>query len=46
MGVDQSEYLEKLLSIPAQDIVELDLGFGIAVDGIVITRSTFDAIKI
>jgi len=45
MGVDQTDYLDKLLSMPAQDIVDLDLGFGIVVDGTIITRSTFDAIK-
>jgi para-nitrobenzyl esterase len=45
MGVDQNDCLDKLLSMPAQDIVDLDLNFGVTVDGTIITRSTFDAIK-
>ncbi|MGI9234079.1 MAG: carboxylesterase/lipase family protein [Woeseiaceae bacterium] len=45
MGVDQYDYLDKLLSMPAQDIVDLDLSFGVTVDGNVITRSTFEAIE-
>jgi para-nitrobenzyl esterase len=45
MGVDRNDYLDKLLSMPAQEIVDLDLTFGVTVDGKVITRSSFDAIK-
>jgi len=45
MGVDRSHYLDKLLSMSAADILDLGLGFGITVDGNVITRSSFDAIE-
>lgn len=45
MGVDQSQYLEALLQMSAQDIIDLNIACGITVDGHVITRSTFDAIQ-
>ena len=45
MGVEPHEYLKKLLIMPAQEIIELNLGFGITIDGTVITRSTFEAIR-
>ncbi|MEL7185556.1 MAG: carboxylesterase/lipase family protein [Pseudomonadota bacterium] len=45
MGVSTDDYLQMLLEMPAQDIIDLDLAFGLTVDGNVITRSSFDAIK-
>jgi len=45
MGVDRSNYSDELLSMPAPDIVDLNLHCGVTVDGQVITRSTFDAIR-
>jgi len=45
LGVDSSGYVEKLLSMSAKEIADLNLGFRISVDGQVITRPTYDAIK-
>ncbi len=45
MGVDQSNYLDALLTMPAQEIIDLDLAYGITVDGHIITRSTMEAIR-
>jgi para-nitrobenzyl esterase len=45
LGVDRSDYLDTLLSMSALEIIDLDLRYGITVDGEVITRPTLDAIK-
>jgi len=44
LGVGNDEYLDKLRSMTATEIVELGLRFRVSVDGQVITRPTFDAI--
>ena len=44
MGIPVSDYLERLLEMPAQEIVDLDIPFGAVVDGTIITRNTFEAI--
>jgi para-nitrobenzyl esterase len=45
LGVDTTEYVDKLLSMSATEITDLNLLFRISVDGQVITRPTYDAIK-
>ena len=44
LGMPLDDCLERLLAMPAEDIVGLGLGAGVTVDGTVITRSTYDAI--
>jgi len=44
LGVQRDDYLDTLMSMPAQELVDLQLPFGVVVDGEVITRSTFEAI--
>lgn len=45
MGVGADDYLEKLLTMPAEEIAELELSFGVAIDGNVLTRASFNAIR-
>ena len=44
LKIPQDDCLERLLTMPAEDIVDLGLGAGVTVDGTVVTRSTTDAI--
>ena len=44
LGVPQDDCLERLQTLPAEDIINLGLGGSVTVDGCVITRPTFDAI--
>lgn len=45
MGVDRTEFVNTIMTMSAQDILDLNLRFGVTVDGQVITRSSLDAIK-
>ncbi|MGI9220699.1 MAG: carboxylesterase/lipase family protein [Woeseiaceae bacterium] len=45
IGVDRDDLLDRLLSMPAQHLADLNLPVGVGVDGTVITRSTMDAIQ-
>jgi para-nitrobenzyl esterase len=44
LGVESTEYLNKLRSMSAQEIVDLKLRFRVSVDGKVVTRPTYQAI--
>jgi para-nitrobenzyl esterase len=45
LNVDKNEYIETLLSMPAKKLVDLKGYYGICVDGLVITRCAYEAIR-
>ena len=45
LNVDKKEYIETLLSMPAKKLVDLKGYYGICVDGLVVTRCAYEAIR-